>query len=168
MNDGRNRPPTPATPSPPEATTVADYLLSRLAQLGLISVFGVPGDYNLAILDAVADRPGLTWIGMATEQGAGYAADSYARLRGVGALVTTFGVGELSAMNAIAGAYAESVPVVHIVGHPGPDRSDTPRHAASQPSRPRLRALRADGGRGHRGPGRPAAGEPRRPRSTAC
>ena len=55
---------------------------------------------------------------IATEQGAGYAADSYARLRGVGALVTTFGVGELSALNAIAGAYAESVPVVHIVGTP--------------------------------------------------
>ena len=55
---------------------------------------------------------------MATEQGAGYAADSYARLRGIGALVTTFGVGELSALNAIAGAYAESVPVVHIVGTP--------------------------------------------------
>ncbi len=55
---------------------------------------------------------------MATEQGAGYAADSYARLRGLGAVVTTFGVGELSAINAIAGAYAESVPVVHIVGTP--------------------------------------------------
>ena len=70
------------------------------------------------ILDAIAGRPDLAWIGMATEQGAGYAADSYARLRGIGALVTTFGVGELSALNAIAGAYAESVPVVHIVGTP--------------------------------------------------
>jgi indolepyruvate decarboxylase len=99
-------------------TTVAGYLLTRLAEAGLISVFGVPGDYNLPILDAIADRPDLAWIGMATEPGAGYAADSYARLRGVGALVTTFGVGELSAANAIAGAYAESVPVVHIVGTP--------------------------------------------------
>ena len=107
-----------ATQSPPDPTTVADYLLARLAQAGLISVFGVPGDHNLGLLDAVADRPGLNWIGMATEQGAGYAADSYARLRGIGALVTTFGVGELSAMNAIAGAYAECVPVVHIVGTP--------------------------------------------------
>ena len=84
----------------------------------MVSVFGVPGDDNLAILDAIAGRPDLAWIGMATEQGAGYAADSYARLRGLGALVTTFGVGELSALNAIAGAYAESVPVVHIVGTP--------------------------------------------------
>ena len=78
----------------------------------------MPGDYNLALLDAIAGRPDLAWIGMATEQGAGYAADSYARLRGIGALVTTFGAGELSALNAIAGAYAESVPVVHIVGTP--------------------------------------------------
>jgi TPP-dependent 2-oxoacid decarboxylase len=108
---------TPFIPAP-RITTVAGYLLTRLAEAGLASVFGVPGDYNLAVLDAVADRPDLAWIGMATEQGAGYAADSYARLRGIGALVTTFGVGELSALNAIAGAYAESVPVVHIVGTP--------------------------------------------------
>jgi len=108
---------TPLIPAP-RITTVAGYLLTRLAEAGLASVFGVPGDYNLPILDALAGRPDLAWIGMATEQGAGYAADSYARLRGVGALVTTFGVGELSAINAIAGAYAESVPVVHIVGTP--------------------------------------------------
>src|SRR6516162_6721040 len=108
---------TPFIPAP-RITTVAGYLLTRLAEAGLASVFGVPGDYNLPILDALAGRPDLAWIGMATEQGAGYAADSYARLRGVGALVTTFGVGELSAINAIAGAYAESVPVVHIVGTP--------------------------------------------------
>ena len=102
----------------PRITTVAGYLLTRLAEAGVRSVFGVPGDDNLPVLDAVAARPGLAWISMATEQGAGYAADSYARQRGIGALVTTFGVGELSAMNAVAGAYAESVPVVHIVGTP--------------------------------------------------
>jgi len=102
----------------PRITTVAGYLLTRLAEAGVRSVFGVPGDCNLPILDAIADRAGLAWIGMATEQGAGYAADSYARLRGLGVLVTTFGVGELSAANAIAGACAESVPVVHIVGTP--------------------------------------------------
>ncbi len=102
----------------PRITTVAGYLLTRLAEAGLASVFGVAGDDNLPILDAIAGRPDLAWIGMATEQGAGYAADSYARLRGIGALVTTFGVGELSALNAIAGACAESVPVVHIVGTP--------------------------------------------------
>jgi TPP-dependent 2-oxoacid decarboxylase len=108
---------TPFIPAP-RITTVVGYLLTRLAEAGLASVFGVPGDYNLGLLDAIAGRPDLAWIGMATEQGAGYAADSYARLRGIGALVTTLGVGELSALNAIAGAYAESVPVVQIVGTP--------------------------------------------------
>jgi indolepyruvate decarboxylase len=102
----------------PATTTVAGYLLSRLAEAGVISVFGVPGDYNLGLLDAIAGRLDMAWVGTATEQGAGYAADSYARLRGLGAMVTTFGVGELSAINAIAGAYAESAPVVHIVGTP--------------------------------------------------
>ena len=109
--------PTPCIPAP-RITTVAGYLLTRLAQTGLASVFGVPGDHNLGLLDAIAGRPDLAWIGMATEQGAGYAADSYARQRGIGALVTTFGVGELSALNAVAGACAASVPVVHIVGTP--------------------------------------------------
>ena len=100
-------------------TTVAGYLLTRLNQAGVRTVFGVPGDYNLPLLDAVgAAKPTMAWAGTATEQGAGYAADSYARLRGLGAMITTFGVGELSAINAIAGAYAESVPVVHIVGTP--------------------------------------------------
>ena len=59
---------TPVTPAP-QITTVAGYLLTRLAEAGLASVFGVPGDDNLAILDAVAARPELAWIGMATEQG---------------------------------------------------------------------------------------------------
>jgi TPP-dependent 2-oxoacid decarboxylase len=108
---------TPFIPAP-RITTVAGYLLTRLAEAGVLSVFGVPGDDNLPILDAITARPGLAWIGMATERGAGYAADSYARQRGLGAVVTTFGAGELSALNAIAGAYAESVPVVHIVGTP--------------------------------------------------
>ena len=111
--------------SAPRITTVAGYLLTRLAEAGVASVFGVPGDYNLGVLEAIAGRPDLAWIGTATEQGAGYAADSYARLRGLGALVTTFGVGELSALNAIAGACAESVPVVHIVGTPALEARET-------------------------------------------
>ncbi len=114
----------------PATTTVAGYLLSRLAKAGVVSVFGVPGDYNLGLIDAVTGRPGMSWIGTASELGAGYAADSYARLRGLGALITTFGVGELSALNAVAGAYAESVPVVHIVGTPAlaARRDGTPLH----------------------------------------
>lgn len=101
--------------------TVGDYLLDRLAELGVTEVFGVPGDYQLEFLDHVVAHPRITWVGGANELNAGYAADGYGRLRGMAALVTTFGVGELSAANAIAGSYAEHVPVVHIVGAPSKD-----------------------------------------------
>lgn len=80
--------------------------------------FGVPGDYNLQFLDHVIDHPTLRWVGCANELNAAYAADGYARMSGAGALLTTFGVGELSAINGIAGSYAEYVPVLHIVGAP--------------------------------------------------
>ena len=63
-------------------------------------------------------KAGLRWVGNCNELNAGYAADGYARIKGISALVTTFGVGELSALNAIAGAYSEFVPVIHIVGAP--------------------------------------------------
>ncbi|ENL4361160.1 alpha-keto acid decarboxylase family protein [Salmonella enterica] len=98
--------------------TVADYLLDRLAGCGIGHLFGVPGDYNLQFLDHVIDHPTLRWVGCANELNAAYAADGYARLSGAGALLTTFGVGELSAINGIAGSYAEYVPVLHIVGAP--------------------------------------------------
>ena len=108
--------------APPESTyTVGDYLLDRLAELGVTEVFGVPGDFNLEFLDHVIAHPRVRWVGNANELNAGYAADGYGRLRGMSALVTTFGVGELSAANAIAGSYAEHVPVVHIVGAPAKD-----------------------------------------------
>ncbi|KAL5332335.1 thiamine diphosphate-binding protein [Aspergillus crustosus] len=98
-------------------TTLAEYLFKRLHQIGVDSIFGLPGDYNLQLLDYVAPSR-LHWIGNCNELNAGYAADGYARIKGIGALVTTFGVGELSAVNAIAGAYAERAPVVHVVGTP--------------------------------------------------
>lgn len=98
--------------------TVADYLLDRVVELGITDIFGVPGDFNLTFLDNVLAHPSLRWIGNNNELNAGYAADGYARVRGFGALITTFGVGELSAINAIAGAYAEYAPVLHIVGAP--------------------------------------------------
>ncbi|EBW2684408.1 alpha-keto acid decarboxylase family protein [Salmonella enterica subsp. enterica serovar Thompson] len=98
--------------------TVADYLLDRLAGCGIGHLFGVPGDYNLQFLDHVIDHPILRWVGCANELNAAYAADGYARMSGAGALLTTFGVGELSAINGIAGSYAEYVPVLHIVGAP--------------------------------------------------
>ena len=81
-------------------------------------IFGVPGDYNLAFLDFIEADPDLKWIGNCNELNAAYAADGYARRTGFGVVVTTHGVGELSAINGIAGSYAENVPVLHIVGYP--------------------------------------------------
>ncbi len=99
-------------------SSVVDYLLDRLAAAGVRHVFGVPGDYNLALLDAIEQHPDLQWVGSTNELNAAYAADGYARIAGLAALVTTYGVGELSAINGIAGAYAEHVPILHIVGTP--------------------------------------------------
>ncbi|MBJ8740381.1 thiamine pyrophosphate-binding protein [Citrobacter youngae] len=98
--------------------SVADYLLDRLAGCGIDHLFGVPGDYNLQFLDHVIEHSSVRWVGCANELNAAYAADGYARVVGAGALLTTFGVGELSAINGIAGSYAEYVPVLHIVGAP--------------------------------------------------
>ncbi|GAB1194646.1 hypothetical protein APSETT444_003892 [Aspergillus pseudonomiae] len=96
---------------------VAEYLFRRLREVGVRAVHGVPGDYNLVALDYLP-KCDLHWVGNCNELNAGYAADGYARINGMAALVTTFGVGELSALNAIAGAYSEFVPIVHIVGQP--------------------------------------------------
>ncbi len=101
-----------------ENYTVADYLLDRLAQIGIRHVFGVPGDYNLRFLDHVSAHRQISWVGCANELNAAYAADGYARCKPAAALLTTFGVGELSAVNGIAGSYAEYVPVIHVVGAP--------------------------------------------------
>lgn len=96
---------------------LAEYLFTRLRQIGVDSIHGVPGDYNLQALDYV-EPAGLNWVGNASELAAGYAADGYGRIKGISALITAFGVGELSAINAIGGAYAEMSPVVHVVGTP--------------------------------------------------
>ncbi|KAF2815436.1 pyruvate decarboxylase-like protein [Mytilinidion resinicola] len=96
---------------------VAEYLFTRLRQVGIESIHGLPGDYNLAALDYIP-KAGLRWVGNCNELNAGYAADGYARVKGISAIVTTFGVGELSCVNAMAGAYSEYVPIVHIVGYP--------------------------------------------------
>lgn len=110
--------------------TVAEYLLNRLAELGIDHIFGVPGDFNLGFLDQVTTAEGMTWVGTCNELNAGYAADGYARVRGAGAVLSTFGVGELSLVNAVAGSYAESVPVVAISGMPatGAAASGKPLH----------------------------------------
>ena len=97
--------------------TVAEYLLIRLKQIGVDHLFGVPGDFVLAFLNQVL-KSEVNYVGTCNELNAAYAADGYARIRGVGAFVTTFGVGELSAINGVAGSYAERAPVVAITGAP--------------------------------------------------
>ncbi len=97
--------------------TVADYLLARLKAFGIDDLFGVPGDFNLGFLNRVLDSE-VRYVGTCNELNAAYAADGYARLRGMGAFVTTYAVGELSAFNGVAGAFAERVPVVAITGAP--------------------------------------------------
>ncbi|CAG9954334.1 unnamed protein product [Clonostachys rosea f. rosea IK726] len=111
------------TSIPSDAVKCAEYIFSRLYSLGIRSVFGVPGDYNLRLLDIV-EPAGLHWVGNCNELNAAYAADGYSRINGISALITTFGVGELSAANGIAGAYAEKAPVVHIVGTPARSLQD--------------------------------------------
>ena len=89
----------------------------------------MPGDFTLGFLDHVDAHPAIEWVGTANELGAGYAADGYARMRRLGVVCTTFGVGELSAINAVAGSYAEHVPVLDLVGAPA-----TATQAAARPT----------------------------------
>jgi|CXWK01.1.fsa_nt_gi TPP-dependent 2-oxoacid decarboxylase len=97
--------------------TVATYLLQRLKEAGLKHAFGVPGDYALTFMDRLI-ASGIEFVGTCNELNAGYAADAYARINGIGCIAVTWGVGGFSAMNAVAGAYAEQVPLVVIVGVP--------------------------------------------------
>ncbi|WP_213739866.1 thiamine pyrophosphate-binding protein [Bradyrhizobium sp. dw_411] len=98
--------------------TVIQHVLSRLHDIGITDVFGVPGDYSFPVNDAICNDPDIRWIGCCNELNAAYAADGYARVKGVAALCTTYGVGELSAINGVAGSYAEHLPVFHLVGTP--------------------------------------------------
>ncbi|CAN1541317.1 COG3961 Pyruvate decarboxylase and related thiamine pyrophosphate-requiring enzymes [Burkholderiaceae bacterium] len=100
------------------APTLAEYVLNRLADLGIDRVFGVPGDYAFPFDDAIEASERLQWIVCANELNAAYAADGYARIKGVSILSTTYGVGELSAINGVMGARAQRLPVFHIVGAP--------------------------------------------------
>lgn len=97
--------------------TVADYLLTRLKEIGVDHLFGVPGDFVLGFFNRVM-KSDIKYVGTCNELNAAYAADGYARIRGIGAFASTYGVGELSAINGVAGAFAERVPVVVITGSP--------------------------------------------------
>ena len=97
--------------------SVAEYLLIRLKQIGVDQIFGVPGDFVLGFFNEIL-KSDVKYIGTCNELNAAYAADGYARINGIGAFSSTYGVGELSAINGVAGAFAERVPIVVITGAP--------------------------------------------------
>ena len=96
--------------------TIGQFLLRRLREVGIRHLFGVPGDYNLEFMQQLEEADAPAWIGNCNELNGSYAADGYARLNGLAALVVTHGVGALSALNGIAGACCEHVPVICICG----------------------------------------------------
>ncbi|MDQ9127951.1 thiamine pyrophosphate-binding protein [Serratia fonticola] len=98
--------------------TIGSFILQQLRALKVDRIYGVPGDYNLALLETIEHDQECEFIGNCNELNAAYAADGYARLKGAGALITTYGVGDLAALSGIAGAYAESAPVICIAGTP--------------------------------------------------
>jgi TPP-dependent 2-oxoacid decarboxylase len=98
--------------------TIGQYLLNRLHEAGVKDIFGVPGDYILGFYDLMV-KSQLRYVGTTREDTAAFAADGYARCLGMGAVAVTYGVGALNTVNAVAGAYAESSPVIVISGAPG-------------------------------------------------
>jgi TPP-dependent 2-oxoacid decarboxylase len=104
---------------------VGDYLIERIMAHGVAHVFGVPGDFVLGFMKDLEESP-LTLVTTCDEQGAGFAADAYARLRGLGAVCVTYGVGGLKVTNTTGQAYAEESPVLVISG--APSLSERRRH----------------------------------------
>lgn len=98
--------------------SIGQYLLARLQDAGVRHIFGVPGDYILRFYQELSRSP-IRHIGTTREDTAAFAADGYARSQGMGALAVTYGVGALNCVNAVAGAHAESSPVILISGAPG-------------------------------------------------
>ncbi|MGE0483938.1 MAG: alpha-keto acid decarboxylase family protein [Gammaproteobacteria bacterium] len=98
--------------------TIVSTLIDALGRHGVGHVFGIPGDYALGLFDAL-ERSSLELVNTCDEQAAGFAADAYARIRGLGAVAVTYGVGGLKLVNSTAQAYAERSPVVVISGAPG-------------------------------------------------
>lgn len=98
--------------------TIGEYLIQRLQDYGVAHVFGIPGDFVLQFY-AQLSQSDIEVVGTTREDNAGFAADAYARVHGMGAVCVTYSVGGLSMCNSIAGAYAEKSPVVVISGAPG-------------------------------------------------
>lgn len=97
---------------------IGEYLIRAIQKTGTRHVFGIQGDYVLKFFEQLSKSP-LTVINTCTEQGAGFAADAYARISGFGAVCVTYGVGGLSVANSTAQAFAERSPILVISGAPG-------------------------------------------------
>jgi indolepyruvate decarboxylase len=100
------------------SSNVGTHLIERLKSSGISHVFGVAGDYVLGFFKQLSDSE-ISLITTCDELSAGYAADAYARIRGIGAVCVTYSVGGLKVVNAAAQAYAEKSPLVVIAGAPG-------------------------------------------------
>jgi indolepyruvate decarboxylase len=106
--------------------TIGTAVLDRLHRLGVRHIFGIPGDYVLSLYQLIESSP-IKHVGTTREDCAGFAADAYARINGIGAVCVTYCVGGLNTVNAIACAYAERSPVVLLTGSPGfSERTKTP------------------------------------------
>ena len=103
--------------------SIGTYLIRRLHASGVRHVFGVPGDYVLGFFQQLVESP-LQVVNTCDEQGAGFAADGYARVAGLGVVCVTYCVGGLKVVNPVAGAFAEKSPVVVISGAPGLNERD--------------------------------------------
>ena len=126
--------------------SIGQYLIRRLSDYGIKHVFGLPGDYVLTFYSMLEHSP-LDLVNCTREDCAGFAADAYARVNGMGAVCVTYNVGGLSLANSIAGAFAEKSPVVLISGAPGlSERANNPllhhrvRKVRSSLARPRRRS----------------------------
>ncbi len=97
---------------------LAEHLYHELHRRGVSHAFGVPGDFALSLWAALEQSP-ITGVVLAHEPSCGFAADAYARVRGMGLALVTYGVGGLNMVNAAAEAYAEKSPLVIVSGSPG-------------------------------------------------
>ncbi|MGI9538972.1 MAG: thiamine pyrophosphate-binding protein [Miltoncostaeaceae bacterium] len=138
-----------------DAPTIGEYLIDALGRRGVEHVFGVPGDYILRLFQ-IGSEAGVTMVNSTREEAAVYAADGYAREKGLGAVAVTYGVGTLATLAATGGANAERVPVLIIGGGPGLGERDGRHIHHMRHQRHGLAAaddLRGD--RSSRGGGRP-------------
>jgi len=97
--------------------SIGDYLIAKIAHCGVSHVFGIPGDYILSFYSKL-DASSLKVINTCDEQGAGFAADAYGRLNGLGVVCVTYNVGGLKLVNSTAQAYAQKVPILVVAGAP--------------------------------------------------